>query len=229
MQRVAAGVHHGAAGKLVLVTDVAELGQREAHRRADLPDGPEVVAVGDGAHAFGQRVIAVVESLDDGDARCGGSIGDLPRLGGVGRERLFAQHMLARGDRRQGPFGVQPIGERVVDGVDLRVGDEVGIRRQHPCDAVLVGVALGAFGVTGRDGHDVDVRNAAGGLHHRRRGNLGRAQNADPQPILRRHASYCLPPPCCRPAVSRSAVRPRRRLPCHDRAATLSSTRRTTR
>ncbi len=40
------------------------------------------------------------------------------------RQGFLAQDVLARLDRLDGPFGVQVVGERVVDDVDFRVGQQ---------------------------------------------------------------------------------------------------------
>jgi hypothetical protein len=54
-------------------------------------------------------------------------------------------------DRRLVPGRVQAVGERVVDRLDLGVGDHVGVRLVDPLDAVLVGEGLGAASVTRGD------------------------------------------------------------------------------
>ena len=71
-------------------------------------------------HPRGERMVAIVEGLHHDElrsVRCGG---DLLGLGGVGGERLLAEHVLAGGDRRQRPAAVQAVRQRVVDRVDRR-------------------------------------------------------------------------------------------------------------
>ncbi len=60
-------------------------------------------------------------------------------LGGVGREGLLAQHVLARGERGHRPSAVESVGQRVVDGVDVGVVDELLVGADHAGDAVLGG------------------------------------------------------------------------------------------
>ena len=66
-----------------------------------------------------------MKALEHGDARRVGGLRDLAGLDLVTGEGLFAQHRLARRDRGQVPRGVQRVGQRVVDDVDLRVVDHV--------------------------------------------------------------------------------------------------------
>jgi hypothetical protein len=82
-------------------------------------------------------------------------------VGGMQRERLFAQHVLAglRGGERE--RHVQVIGQRVVDGLDRRVGEQRLVRSVGPSDAVRgrrgVGRCLAARG----DRRELDRRPGA--------------------------------------------------------------------
>ena len=49
-------------------------------------------------------------------------------LGQVQRQRLFAQHVLARLRRSDRPRHMQMIGQRIVDGVDLRILQQILVR-----------------------------------------------------------------------------------------------------
>ena len=123
MHGVGADVHRRAAREVVLVADVGELGEREAQRRLDPADRPELAAVDDVAHALRERVVAVVERLhhDEPGARRDG--GDGFGFLGVRGERLLAQHVLARFERGDRPLRVQAVGERVVDRVEVGIGE----------------------------------------------------------------------------------------------------------
>ena len=76
---------------------------------------------------------------------------------GVGRERLLAQHVLAGGQGPQGPLGVEPVGQRIVDGVDVLVGQQLGVGPPDHRDVVLGGEYLGPVSVTGGDRPDLDA------------------------------------------------------------------------
>ena len=108
-------------------------------------------------------------------------LGHRPGLVGVGREGLLAQHVLARLDGGDRPVAVQPVGERVVDGVDVRVGDHGGVGVQDPGDAVLAGEGLGPGAVAGRHGGDHGAAGPPGRLYQSDGGDPGRPQDADPQ------------------------------------------------
>ena len=72
-------------------------------------------------------------------------------LGGVAGERLLGQDVLPGEDRLLVPGRVQAVGERVVDRLDLGVGDHVGVRLVDPLDAVGPGEGLGPVSVTRGD------------------------------------------------------------------------------
>ena len=91
-----------------------------------------------------QWVVAVVEGLHHHPVRRRGQFGDLASFGGVSGERLFAQHVLAGLDGRSSPFAVQAVWQWVVDRIDVRIGDQLGVVVVHPGDVVFGGEGLGA-------------------------------------------------------------------------------------
>ena len=126
-------------------------------------------------------MVAVVKRLHDhtiGRVCC---IGNGLRLSGVGGERLFTQHVFARGNRLQGPLGVQAVRQRVVDRVDVRIVDDVVVRRVHARDAVLGGVCVGTGSVAGGDRGDGGTGYALRRLDDGQRRDPRRADDADPQ------------------------------------------------
>ena len=110
-----------------------------------------------------------------------GEVGDLARFGGVGREGLFAEDMLAGGERGAGPAAVEAVRQRVVDGAEVRVADEIVVARVHLRDAVPGRKRLCPGGVACRDGRDDDFAVLLGGVDQGGRCDAGRAQDADPQ------------------------------------------------
>ena len=122
---VAADVHRRAAGQVVAVADVAGKEQRDAHRRSRC-----------GAWRRARRnrrsPSCAPRAGDSGSGTpppAGGRSAPrrqhhLRRLIGVRGDRLLAQDVLARLQRADAPLGVQAVGQRVVDRVDLRIGDQ---------------------------------------------------------------------------------------------------------
>ena len=69
------------------------------------------------------------------------------------REGLLARRGLAGLDRGDRPSAVQPVGEQVVDDVDLGVGQQRLVVGQDPADPVLLGEATGGDLVARGHGH----------------------------------------------------------------------------
>ena len=150
MHGVRADVHRGTAGEIVLVADVGELGEWEAECGLHALDGAELAALDDLAHAHGERVVPVVERLHHDEAgarRNGGNLLGFVRVRG---ERLLAQHVLACLERGDRPLRVEPVGQRVVDRVDLGIGEERGVRVVHRRNSVLRRELIGSGAVAGR-------------------------------------------------------------------------------
>ena len=78
----------------------------------------------------------------------------------------------AGGDRGQVPGAVEAVGQRVVDDLDLGVGEHVGVAAGDPLDPVPGGEGLGARPVAGRHPHQA----APGGP-----GGAGQGQAGDPR------------------------------------------------
>ena len=95
-------------------------------------------------------------------------------------ERHLGQNRLARRDRRQVPWRVQRVGQRVVHDVDLGIVDNVGVGRQNAFHAVLFGERLRAPGIA-RCNRNEPVTKLVGGPDDGQLGDPGCAQHADPQ------------------------------------------------
>ena len=68
---------------------------------------------------------AIHESLHDEHALALGVMDGLLRLARIEGERLLAEHVLARVGGLADPLGVQVIGKRDIDGLDLTVGQQL--------------------------------------------------------------------------------------------------------
>ncbi len=99
-------------------------GQRDAHRGLDSAQRAELSGFAIPSCAP-RGVVPVVERLHHHQIGRRRLRGHVLGLRGVRGERLLAQNVLARGQRTLGPLGVEPIGQRVVDRVDLRIGDQI--------------------------------------------------------------------------------------------------------
>jgi hypothetical protein len=75
---------------------------------------------------------------------------------------------------------VQPVGEWVVDGVDIRVGEQFRVPGVRLRDVVLRGEVLGALGIPRRNGDDGHLGGLRRRPDHRRRCDACRAENAQP-------------------------------------------------
>ena len=180
--RVAPHVHGGAAGEGELVADVAALPERRRERHVDLRDVAQLTRAHDLDEPLGERVVLVVKGLHDDLA--GIRVGHLDhgsRLVRIGREGLLAEHVLAGPQGRHRPVAVESVRERVVDGVDVRVLDQLGVGAQDPGNTLLSGELLGPVPVPGRHGRDNGTPGTASGLDESDGGDAGRPQDADPQ------------------------------------------------
>jgi hypothetical protein len=77
-----------------------------------------------------------------------------PRLRRVHREGLLAEHVLARLERRDGPLGVEVVGQGNIDGLDLGIGDELGVGAVAPGYAESRGGLFGPGRAAARDRDD---------------------------------------------------------------------------
>ena len=124
--------------------------------------GAELAALDDLAHALRERVVPVVERLHHDEAGARRDRGDGFGLLGVRGERLLAQHVLAGFERGDRPLRVQPVGQRVVDRVDVGIGDERGVGVVHRRDAVLRRERVGAAAIARRDRDDLGFARRCG-------------------------------------------------------------------
>ena len=101
--------------------------RRTSAPRAALPMRPALHQL---ARAQPLRMEAHHERL--GDQHLAGRRAQLQRLGRGQRDRLLAQHVLARGRGLQRQRHVQVVGQRVVDRLDLGIGEQGFVRSRTP-------------------------------------------------------------------------------------------------
>jgi hypothetical protein len=181
VQRVTAEVHGSAARGLVTVPQIGLVLDGDLEHPIHVPERAELPRTHDVEHAQKQRVVAVVESFDE---QAPGLLGDLDhalRFQRVRRERFLAEHVLAGSQRRDRPLRVKVHGQRVINGVDVWIGDHVRVALRHAGDAVLTGILRGPFGVA--SGHDIHRRLRAllRWLNQPAWGNLGSSEDSETQ------------------------------------------------
>ena len=144
-------------------------------------DRAELAAVDDVAHALRERVVAVVERLHDDETRARRDRGNRFGFLRVRGERLLAQHVLARLERGDRPLRVQPVGQRVVDRVDVRIGDAASAYDSctfaMPCFDANASARARSRAATADHLGFVDV---ARGFDHGRGRDARRAEDSDP-------------------------------------------------
>jgi hypothetical protein len=151
VQRVAAEVHQGAAGEVERPARVARPGVGPEHVRLDAGQLAQLPGCQQLAQPLHDGVVEVVEAVGDHDAGPVSGVAYLDCFVGVGRERFLRQHVFAGLHGGEVPRSVQCVGQRVVDGLDLGVGQQVRVRRRDAPDAVDGGEGRGPLGVAGRD------------------------------------------------------------------------------
>src|SRR6476469_6024680 len=134
----------------------------------------------------------VVKPFHHRDARGLRGFGNLLCLGTVACERFLGEHRFARLDRREVPRCVQRIRQRVVDGIDFRVGDHLGVGAQNTFDTVLFGEELGTASIACGDGNQ-PVTQLLGWSDDGEIGDSGCTEHPDPQAhtVTLRH-TFCM-------------------------------------
>ena len=126
-------------------------------------------------------MVAVVKRLHHHSIRPRRHVGDLAGLNCVGGERLLAQHVLAGVECGASPSAVQPVRQRVVDRIQVRVGDQRLVAVVHSRDLVFSSKcpSPGAVACGYRDHRNLRV--VLRRFDERRWGDASRAQHADSQ------------------------------------------------
>nr|BFF12133.1 hypothetical protein GCM10025699_34360 [Microbacterium flavescens] len=123
-----------------------DLAQRA--RRDDLPDARHVRQVARPHRLHGEQSALGRDGLD-----CG-------RLGGVEREGLLDEHVLAVLECEDRLLGVERVRCRDVDDVDVGVGDQGLVRAVHAGDIEVGGERGGGVGAARADGGEVEPGDA---------------------------------------------------------------------
>ena len=102
-----------------------------------------------------QRVEAVHERLHQHDARSPAALDHPGGFGGVERQRLLAEYVLAGLRGAAGPRRVQVVGQRDVHRLDVGIGEQVVVRTVVARDPQFPGRRRGAVGVARGDRDDL--------------------------------------------------------------------------
>jgi hypothetical protein len=105
----------------------------------------------------GVRVVAPVEGLHHHDIAGVGGDSDQAGVGGVGRKRFLAEHVLPGLDRCDRPLPMKRRRRADVDGVDGLGGDQLGIRTERQRDAPRLGGLASPREISRPDRRDLDT------------------------------------------------------------------------
>ena len=108
-------------------------------------DLAQLAAVNDLLDLKHMRVGTVGKSLGDNLSIPSGRLCDGIHLIQAERQRLFAENVLARLDRLDGPFGVEVVRQRVIDDVDIRVRQQGFVGSESTLDLFLTFIGVCFF------------------------------------------------------------------------------------
>src|SRR5262245_46954919 len=142
-------------------------------------------------------MVAIVEGLDEHASGPLGGRGHRLRLVDARRERLLAENVLARLEGTDRPLGVERVRQRIVDGVDLRVGEQCRIRFVDAGNLMPRREAPRALRVAGGDREDARFGHPSRRPHERHGRDPRRAEDAEAKGTghiyasPRRRAGFC--------------------------------------
>ena len=154
LDAVAADVVESAAAGFWSIADVGGVSVEVAEESGDGAELADAAFVDEGAEAQPLRVGADHEGFADEDAVSVADSEEGLGFGEVHADGLFAEDVLAGFGGFDGPRNVKLVGERVVDGVDGRVGEEFFVGAVGGGDVELRGDGAGLGEVAGGDGSD---------------------------------------------------------------------------
>ena len=167
--------------------------QRHAEVGLEVPNRTQLPAVDDLLHPRGQRVVAVVESLDENPTGlhcCGGHLPGFFRIRG---QWLLAEHVLSRAQRSDRPLGMKTVGEWNVDCIDFRILDQRVVRFVKPRYPLLLSEGAGSGRVACGHGNHADLRHRARRPDDGHRGDARSTEHSDPQRGVIRHVETRCP------------------------------------
>lgn len=142
-----------------------------------------------------RRMVAMVESLDDADARSFSSGDHRLRLNSIYRKGFFDKHMLSRLRGLDCPFGVERDWQWIVDQIDVGRRDNVVVAFDRQWNFVRGGEISSAIKAPRAYTDDLDTGQFRGGIDHGCRGNLSRPKDADPHRLHCGARRIAAPPP----------------------------------
>ena len=129
--RIAADIHDAPAACVVSEADVAvrllSIAQVVAKCSLDHPDLSDGAVSDQLDQLVSLRVAAVHKGFHQEHVRLSHRSQRQLGLGGIHRERLFAEHVFARTRRLDRPFQMQVVGQRVIDDIHRVVGEQLRI------------------------------------------------------------------------------------------------------
>ena len=124
LDAVAADVEERSAAALDLVADVGRVVVEVAEESCDGAQLADAAGAEEFAHAEPLRVAADHEGFADLDAGAVADGEEGPGFGDSEADRFFAEHVLAGFGGLDGPGDVELVGQGIVDGVDVGIGEQ---------------------------------------------------------------------------------------------------------
>ena len=151
---IATNVHQRASVQAGGKPDVSVARDREAERRADHPKPPDRARSDQLLKALRLWVVAVHERLHQQQPLALREVEHACHLVRIAAQRLLAEDVPAGSQCALGPLDVHRVGERDVDRLDLRIGEQRLVGAVRALDPALVGVRTRPLSVAARDRAD---------------------------------------------------------------------------
>ena len=157
---VHAAVVNAAAAQRFNQADVAGVVDDEGHAGVNVAQGADLTRCDDFPEAAALGMVHEDKSLKQQYVGLAARLDHLSALGRGDSEGFFAKDVLAGLGGLDGPFGVQRIGQRDIDRVDVRVVEQGLVTAQRHGNVVVAGKGIG--GGLAAAGHGVDLGTGRG-------------------------------------------------------------------
>src|SRR2546428_1846535 len=139
------------------------------------------------AEAAVARRKAVHEAPHQKEARAISRARHLIGLARIHSQWLLAQHVLAGRERTKSPLAVQRVDEGDVDGIDLRVVENLLIRHPDPDERMKRSQLSSPLGIAAGDRHQATVSRGGNGGNNGATGDIRGAGKPPAHPVAPRH------------------------------------------
>ena len=175
---VHAAVVNTAAAQRFNQADVAGVVDDEGHAGVNVAQGADFARGDDLLETAALGMVHKDKGLKEQHVGLAASLDHLPAFGRGDSEGLFAKDVFARLGGFDGPFGVQRIGQRDIDRVDVRVVEQGLVTAQRHGDIVVAGKGIGGGLAAAGYGIDLGTGRGAGRGDEGGDANSGGAEDA---------------------------------------------------